>query len=141
LQVSETFPYLNFFLYTFAVLAVVASMIIISFFLGGRHKEKAMGEPYESGIVSTGSARLRFSAQFYIVAVFFVIFDLEAVFIIAWAIAFRELSWFGFWGITIFIGILLVILIYEWRNGALDFAPSGKNILKHLNKKKSGDKQ
>lgn len=134
MQVSDTFPYFNLIVYALAVLVITGSMLLISFFLGQRHQEKATGEPYESGIVSTGGARLRFSAQFYIVAVFFVVFDLEAVFIVAWAIAFRELSWAGFWGISVFIGVLLIILIYEWRNGALDIAPSGKKILKHLDK-------
>ncbi len=69
---------------------------------------------------------------------FFVIFDLEAVFIIAWAISFKEVGWFGYIGVLIFIFILLVVLIYEWRIGALDFGTSGKNIVKlykKLNKK------
>ena len=71
---------------------------------------------------------------------FFVIFDLEAMFIVSWAIAFREVGWVGYIGILIFIGILLVVLIYEWRIGALDFAASGKKILKKVkqhNQKKS----
>ena len=136
MQTAGNFPYLNLLIYAIAVFGITGSMILISFVLGNRHNERATGEPYESGIVSTGGARLRFSAHFYIVAVFFVIFDLEAVFIIAWAIAFRELSWVGFWGITVFIGILFVILVYEWRNGALDFAPSGKKIIQNLQKKK-----
>ena len=127
-------PYLNFLIYAIAVIGITGSMILISYFLGNRHKEKATTEPYESGIVSTGGARLRFSAHYYVIAIFFVIFDLEAVFIVAWAIAFRELSWAGFWGISVFIGILFVVLIYEWRNGALDFAPSGRKILKHRKK-------
>jgi NADH-quinone oxidoreductase subunit A len=137
-QVSDTFPYFNLIVYALAVLVITGSMLLISFFLGQRHQEKATGEPYESGIVSTGGARLRFSAHFYIVAVFFVIFDLEAVFIVAWAVAFRELSWAGFWGVAIFIFVLLIILVYEWRNGALDFATSGKKILKHLPISKPG---
>ena len=137
MQASDTFPYFNLIVYTLAVLAITGSMLLISYFLGQRHQEKATGEPYESGIVSSGGARLRFSAHFYIVAVFFVVFDLEAVFIVAWAIAFRELSWVGFWGITIFIVELLIILVYVWRNGALDIALSGKKILKHLDKIKA----
>ena len=65
--------------YFAAVIAVTSLMIGVSYVLGQRHKERATGEPYESGIVSTGSARLRFSAKFYLVAMFFVIFDLERV--------------------------------------------------------------
>jgi NADH-quinone oxidoreductase subunit A len=122
--------------YAFAVAALVIFMIGFSYLLGQRHKERATGEIYESGIMTTGDARLRFSVHFYVVAMFFVIFDLEAIFIVSWAIAFREVGWVGYIGVLIFIGILLVVLIYEWRIGALDFAASGKKILKkykHLN--------
>ena len=76
--------------YFAVVILLVAGMLSLSYLLGQRHRARATGEPYESGVVSTGSARLRFSAQFYLVAMLFVIFDLEAVFIFAWAVAFRE---------------------------------------------------
>src|SRR5215510_13236810 len=112
--------------YFAAVLVVVAGMLTLSYFLGQRHQEKATGEPYESGIVSTGSARLRFSAQFYLIAMLFVIFDLEAVFIFAWAIAFREVGWTGYAGVLVFIGALVAALIYEWRMGALDWGSKGR---------------
>ena len=107
--------------YFIAVLALVASMLVLSYLLGQRHTERATGEPYESGIVSTGSARLRFSVKFYLVAMLFVIFDLEVAFVIAWAIAFRELGWTGYLGMLFFIGVLVAALIYEWRLGALDW--------------------
>ena len=129
-------PLWPFLVYGLAVLGLVIVMIGLSYLLGERHKEKATGEIYESGIMTTGDARLRFSVHFYVVAMFFVIFDLEAMFIVSWAIAFREVGWAGYIGVLIFIGILLVVLIYEWRIGALDFAASGKKILKkykHLN--------
>ncbi len=125
-------------LYTAVVIALAASMIILSHLLGERHKEPATGEPYESGIVPTGSAHIRFSAHFYIVAMFFVIFDLEAVFIFAWTISVKDVGWAGYIGVLVFIGILVAVLIYEWRNGALDFGPSGNKILaayKKLNNK------
>lgn len=116
--------------YALAVFGLVAGMVFISYLLGQRHSERETGDFYESGILPTTSARLRFSAHFYVVAMFFVIFDLEAVFIVAWAIAFREVGWIGYIGAAVFIGILLAVLIYEWRIGALDFALSGKKILK-----------
>lgn len=102
--------------------------------MGGRHIERATGEPYEGGILSTGSARLRFSAQFYLIAMLFVIFDVETVFILSWAIAFEELGWYGYIGVLVFILLLVVVLIYEWRNGALDFGPDGKKILQAYRK-------
>ncbi len=116
------------------VLSLVLIMLGLSFVLGQRHKERATGEPYEGGILSTGSARLRFSSQFYLIAMLFVIFDVETIFIVAWAITFRELGWFGFFGAGIFVILLFVVLFYEWRNGALDFGPDGKKILKAYKK-------
>lgn len=103
------------------VLVVVTGMLGLSYLLGQRHRAPATGEPYESGIVSTGSARVRFDAKFYLVAMFFVVFDLEAMFIFAWAIALREVGWAGYIEILIFIGILVAALIYVWRLGALDW--------------------
>ncbi len=107
-------------LYFFAVLVLAAIMIGLSYFLGQRHRERTTDEPYESGIIPTGSARIRFDANFYLIAVFFVIFDLETLFIISWAIAVRELGWPGYIEIVTFIGILFVALIYLWGTGALD---------------------
>jgi NADH-quinone oxidoreductase subunit A len=112
-------------------------MLGVSHVLGQRHNERATGEPYEGGILSTGSARMRFSSQFYMIAMLFVIFDVETIFIVSWAIAFRELGWYGYVGVLIFIILLVVVLIYEWRNGALDFGPDGAKILKAYKKLKS----
>lgn len=116
------------------VLTLVGAMLGLSYFLGQRHKDRATGEPFESGILSTGSASLRFSSQFYLIAMLFVIFDVETMFIFSWAIAFEELGWYGYAGVLIFIILLVVVLIYEWRNGALDFGPDGKKILKAAKK-------
>ena len=112
--------------YFVAVLALVASMLVVSYLLGQRHTGGATGEPYESGIVSTGSSQLRFSVKFYLVAMLFVIFDLEVAFIIAWAIAFRELGWAGYLGVLFFIVVLVAALIYEWRLGALDWGSTNR---------------
>ncbi len=96
-------------------------MIALSYVLGQRHHERATGQPYESGIVSTGTARVRLSANFYLVAMFFVIFDLESVFIFAWAIVIRQTGWLGYSEALVFIAILIAALIYLWRMGALDW--------------------
>ncbi len=106
------------------VLIVVAGMIGLSYVLGERHREHATDEPYESGIVSTGSARMRFSVKFYLIAVFFVVFDLEAVFVFAWSIALREVGWTGYVEALIFIAVLVATLAYLWREGALDWGPA-----------------
>jgi NADH-quinone oxidoreductase subunit A len=112
--------------YAGAVIALVTSMLALSYVLGQRHQGTATGEPYESGIVSTGSARVRLSAEFYLVAMFFVIFDLEAAFIVAWAVAFREVGWGGYVEVVVFIGVLLAALVYLWRQGALDWGAAGR---------------
>ncbi len=123
------------FVYGGIVLFLAVVILILSYILGERHKERDTDKPYESGIEVTGSARLRFTSQFYLVAMFFVIFDLEAAFIITWAVSFQELGWTGFIGAAIFIGILAIVLLYEWRIGGLDFGPGNDQILKAYRKK------
>ena len=115
---SAAWPLAVFFI--LAVLLVIF-MLAVSFVLGQRHRSRATDEPYECGIVSTGSAQVRFGVKFYLMAMFFVIFDLEAVFILAWAAAVRELGWAGFLEVLVFIAILVAALFYLWRLGALDW--------------------
>lgn len=111
-------------LFIVAVGGLCLFMIGASFLLGGRSGGRSKTLPFESGIIGTGSARQRFSVKFYLVAMLFVIFDLEAVFLFAWAAALREVGWTGFWGAAIFIIILLAGLVYDSRVGALDWAPA-----------------
>jgi NADH-quinone oxidoreductase subunit A len=104
-------------------------MLGLSWVLGERHRERETVEPYESGILVTGSARLRLSPKFYLVAMFFVIFDLEAAFILVWAVAARELGWLGYLEISVFVAILLGALGYLWRVGGLEWGPRpGKRL-------------
>ena len=110
-----------------ALVAVVTATMLASYVLGQRHRDPGTGTPYESGIVSEGSARVRLSARFYLVAMFFVVFDLEAVFLFAWAVAAREAGWAGYWEVVIFIAVLVAALIYLWRVGALDWATEQPN--------------
>jgi NADH-quinone oxidoreductase subunit A len=123
-----------FIVFAFIVISLIGIMIGLSYILGEHHKEKTTDEPYESGVPPTGDARMRFTSNFYIIAMFFVIFDLDAAFIMLWAVSFRELGIPGYIGIVIFIAILIVLLIYELSIGALDFGPNGKQILKFKNK-------
>jgi NADH-quinone oxidoreductase subunit A len=108
----------------FALVVALAALILgASYVLGERHHAPATGAPYESGIVSEGSARVRLSVEFYLVAVFFVIFDVETVFLFGWAIAGRTLGWAAFVEMAVFVAVLLASLAYLWRSGGLDFAP------------------
>jgi NADH-quinone oxidoreductase subunit A len=100
-----------FLVYAAAVLLLVTTMLGLSWILGQRRANRATNMPFESGVLSVGSPQIHISVEFYLVAIFFVIFDLETVFIFAWAIAFFELGWEGFAAICIFIGILAVALL------------------------------
>jgi NADH-quinone oxidoreductase subunit A len=134
IMVVQNITFWPFLVFALAVISLVGIIIGLSYVLGERHKEKSTNEPYESGIPVTGDARLRFSSGFYIIAMFFVIFDLDAAFIMLWAVSFRELGLKGYIGILIFIVLLVVLLIYELSIGALDFGPNGKRILKYKNR-------
>lgn len=122
------------FLFYFAlVVFVVVTMLVLSFFLGQRIDRPGKNLPFESGIVSVGSAHFRISVQFYLPAILFIIFDLEVVFLFAWAVAVKEAGWPGFIEISVFIFILLAALFYLYRIGALDWrTETQKRELKSL---------
>jgi NADH-quinone oxidoreductase subunit A len=109
--------------YFIAVVVLLAIMLFLSYVLGEKHKEQATDEVYESGVPIIGTARQRLTAKFYLVAMFFVIFDLETVFIIAWALTARALGWAGYIEILVFVGVLVAALVYLWRLGALNWGP------------------
>lgn len=115
--------------YVLATFAIIGIMLLGSWLLGGRAWGRAKDEPFESGVLGAGSTRLRLSAKFYLVAMFFVIFDLEAVYLFAWSISVRESGWPGFVEALIFIVILVASLVYLWRIGALEWAPEGRRKL------------
>jgi len=118
-----------FLVYAIAVVLLVSGMLFISCFLGERHKEPATNDVYEGGVIADGTARMLFPVHFYIIALFFVIFDVQAVFVFAWAISVKSLGWPGYIGICVFTGISGCVLLYEWSIGALDFGPDSKKIL------------
>ena len=108
-------------LFLFLLIGLISAMLLGPHFLGSRRNARATGEQYECGIVPVGSAHYRVPIPFYLFAIFFVIFDLEAVYLFAWAIAVKEVGWAGFIEALVFIVILLVALVYLWRLGALDW--------------------
>jgi NADH-quinone oxidoreductase subunit A len=107
-----------FLIYSVLVAGVVLVMLG-SALLGERHSERATAAPYESGIVVTGDARARFFSRFYLFAVFFVVFDLESIFLFTWAYVAEEMGVFGLIQAAIFIVLFLVALVYLWKMGAL----------------------
>ena len=113
-----------FFLYNLLVVVLVAGILLLSHLIGERHRALGKNIPYESGITPTGTARLRYGIHFYTVAIFFILFDVEAIFLYAWAVAMRELGWPGYIEIVLFIVVLFLGLVYIWRLGGLDWSPS-----------------
>ena len=109
------------------VIFLASGVLFASYLLGPKHSEPATGQPYEGGIVSEGSARARVSVKYYLIAMFFVVFDLEAVFLFAWAGAVRELGWAGYCEILGFVAVLVATLIYLWKIGALDWRRSPRS--------------
>ena len=120
---TEGHDILPFLLYALTVAALLAVTLTAAWFIGAKARHGgARTIPFESGVVPAGEAEeSRFSIEFYLIAMFFVIFDLETIFIIGWAVAFFEVGWRGYIGAGVFIFILLIALIYEFRSGALDW--------------------
>ena len=101
--------------------AVVLALLTLAQTLGPKSTNPAKSEPFESGNPPKGDARIRFSVRFYLVAMLFLIFDLEVVFLYPWAILFRRLGWFGVIEMGIFLALLLIGFIYAWKKGALEW--------------------
>ena len=112
---------LSFLVYFFAVILLTATMLVVSHFLNPQIPKRKNQLPFESGIVPTGSTDLRWNVNYYLVAILFVIFDIEAVFLYIWAIVVLETGWLSFMMTCLFIFILIVALVYEWRMGVLEW--------------------
>jgi len=110
----------------FTVMAVilVIALLLIARWLGEKKPTHEKLRPYECGIIPTGTARIRYPIAFYLIAAFFLIFDVEAAFIFSWAIAFDRLGWSGWLQISFFIVILLISLFYIWKKGGLEWGPT-----------------
>jgi NADH-quinone oxidoreductase subunit A len=108
-------------LYAGMVLALTGVLLFLCGWLGEKKGTPEKRRAYECGMIPAGSARFRYPVPFYLVAIFFLIFDVEAAFIFAWAVAFEELGWTGWLQIVFFITILLFSLFYIWGKGGLDW--------------------
>ncbi len=107
--------------YSVIVVGLIVGLLVVSALLGQKRKDHATHDVYESGVFSVGSAQLKISVPFYLTAIMFIIFDLEAAFLFAWAISIREAGWLGYVEVCIFIFILVAGLLYLWRSGALEW--------------------
>jgi NADH-quinone oxidoreductase subunit A len=109
-----------------SVLAMViaAALVTLSFVIGRRLKNKIKDMPYECGIAPTGDAQHRFSVKFYLVAMIFILFDIEAIFLYPWAVVFKQLKMFGFLEMLTFVILILAGFFFIWKKGVLDWAQS-----------------
>jgi NADH-quinone oxidoreductase subunit A len=102
---------------------LIGVLLLLAWGLGHKSRSRVKGEPYESGVLPTGDARLRDPVPFYLVAIFFIVFDVEMIFIVSWAVAWDLLGWSGFITVTLFIAILIDGLVHLWKTGGLDWGP------------------
>ena len=113
--------YLPVLLFILVGVAVGIAPQAIGFLLGPNRPDAAKNSPYECGFEAFEDARMKFDVRYYLVAILFILFDLEIAFLFPWAIVLQDLGWFGFWAMMLFLGILVVGFIYEWKKGALDW--------------------
>lgn len=121
----QYYNFLNFIIFTFFICFL---MLCGGWLLGSRSISRNKHTPFESGIMSFGNTNLKLCIQFYLIASFFVIFDVEALYLYTWAISVKEIGWIGFFEILIFIFMLLVSLLYIIKNKALEWIPKNSVI-------------
>ena len=114
-------PYLPVILFILVGVAVGVAPQVLGFALGPRRPDAAKNSPYECGFEAFEDARMKFDVRYYLVAILFILFDLEIAFLFPWAVALREIGPLGFWAMMVFLLILVVGFAYEWKKGALDW--------------------
>jgi NADH-quinone oxidoreductase subunit A len=124
---TPTEVYFPVLLQILIAMAVAAGMLGASFVLGKRVRNRVKDLPYECGITPVGDARQRFSVKFYLVAMLFILFDIEAIFLYPWAVVFRELKMFAFVEMLLFIVLILAGFFYIWKKGALDWSGADRD--------------
>lgn len=113
--------YLPILIFMGVAVAIAVFAIVASFIAGKQNPDVEKLSGYECGFEAFSDARNKFDVRFYLVAILFIIFDLEVAFLFPWAISLKEIGFFGFWSMIVFLGILTVGFIYEWKKGALDW--------------------
>jgi NADH-quinone oxidoreductase subunit A len=118
--------YLPLIIHLLFAFGLAGAIVVLSQFVGRHRYSRAKFQPYECGMAPTGDARERFSVKFYLVAMLFILFDVEAVFLYPWAILMKDLKMFGFWEMLVYMLIILVGLFYIWKKGVLEWAETRK---------------
>ena len=102
-------------------LVIGAALMVAPFLVAVRHPDPEKVSAYECGFNAFDDARMKFDVRFYLVSILFIIFDLEVAFLFPWAVAFKQVGVFGFWSMMVFLAVLTIGFIYEWRKGALEW--------------------
>ncbi|QDZ02874.1 NAD(P)H-quinone oxidoreductase subunit 3 [Nitratireductor mangrovi] len=113
--------YLPIVIFIGVALAIGVALIVAPFIVAYRNPDPEKLSAYECGFNAFDDARMKFDIRFYLVAILFIIFDLEVAFLFPWAVSFAEIGWLGFWSMMIFLGVLTIGFIYEWKKGALEW--------------------
>ena len=113
--------YLPILIFLLIGLALGAVLIAAGYFLGPNRPDSEKMSPYECGFEAFEDARMQFDVRYYLVAILFIIFDLEIAFFFPWAVALKKIGMAGFWAMMLFLGVLVMGFIYEWRKGALEW--------------------
>jgi NADH-quinone oxidoreductase subunit A len=113
--------YLPILLFLVIGMLVGAGPLVLGYVLGPRRPDEEKNSPYECGFEAFESARMKFDVRYYLVAILFILFDLEIAFLFPWAVVLQDLGVFGFWAMVLFLGILVVGFLYEWKRGALEW--------------------
>ena len=114
-------PYLPVILFILVGVGVGIAPMVLGSLLGPRRPDVAKNSPYECGFEAFEDARMKFDVRYYLVAILFILFDLEIAFLFPWAVSLKEIGPVGFWAMMLFLGILVVGFVYEWKKGALDW--------------------
>ena len=113
--------YLPIIIFLGVSLAIGLALLVSPFLLAFKDPDPEKLSAYECGFNAFDDARMKFDVRFYLVAILFIIFDLEVAFLFPWAVAAREIGWFGFWSMMTFLAVLTIGFIYEWKKGALEW--------------------
>lgn len=113
--------YLPILIFIGLAVGIACAMLVASLVIASQKPDPEKLSPYECGFEPFEDARGRFDVRFYLVAILFIIFDLEVAFLFPWAVAFGDVGMFGFWSMIVFLGVLTIGFIYEWRKGALEW--------------------
>jgi len=113
--------YMPLVIFIGVALVIGIGLLVVPFIVAYRNPDPEKLSPYECGFAPFDDARMKFDVRFYLVSILFIIFDLEVAFLFPWAVAFNDIGWFGFWSVMVFLGVLTIGFVYEWRKGALEW--------------------